>query len=309
MKKLLKKLTILFLSVSLFLCLLIVAPFPAIDSMSMYQRKHKLCESVLGKKIILVGGSGVFYSMDAKLLEKQITGYHVVNMGLNAGLGLKFNLDEIKSYINPGDIIVLIPEYNNYEGYYLGSVSTLLAINSFPKALIFSPREHIKYLLYSHGLEFIPTKCQNYLNDVVLYITKTSPSMSSNGDIITRTEKRDVSKMPLSCNFEFGNATYKGCAALIENFNDYCKKRNAYAVLSFSAIPIPHYEKNKSQLASLYMNLSRDTNIPILSGPEQSIYPLDYFDDTIFHMNTEYKSIYSLDLLNRLRQLYPELIN
>jgi len=308
MKKLLLKILILVSTVFLMLCLLIIAPFPAIDSMSMYQQKHKLCQNVSGKKIIFVGGSGVLYSVDAKLLESQNTGYHIINMGLSAGLGLKFNLNEIKPYINSGDLVVLIPEHINFQNGPHGSVATLLAINSVPKTFITTPWEHLKYLLYSFGLEFIPTKCQNYVNDFVLYVTKSAPSMSHNGDIITHTSVRDVSKMPLTCGVEYEKNSYKDTVALLEEFNNYCIKREAYAMFAFSAIPAPQYEKNKSQLASLYSNLSNDIKIPILSKPEHYVYPSSFFDDTVYHMNMKSKAVNSLKLLGHMKDLYPELI-
>lgn len=307
MNKICIKIVILFTIVFLLLSVLILAPFPANDSMSMYQQKHLICENIRGKKIIFVGGSGVFYSVDANLLEKQNTGYQTINMGLSAGLGLQFNLNEIKPYINPGDIVILIPEHSNFQNGPQGSVATLLAINSVPKLFKISSLEHLKYLFIFYGLEFIPAKCQNYINDVVLYITKSSPLMSQHGDIITRTAVRDVSNMPMALDIKFDNASYKVSIDLLNEFNNYCINRKAHAVLSFPAIPTPQYEKNKPQLESLYMNLSKDIKMPILSRPEQFVYPVNFFDDTVYHMNMDHKSVNTLKLIKYIKKLYPDL--
>lgn len=285
--------------------LLLLVPFLPNDPIKMYKQKHQILNNNRGKKIIIVGGSGVFNSVNAKLMEKKIYEYHVVNMGFNAGLGLRFNINEIKSYINAGDIIILIPEYSNYEGSYNGSVSTLMAINSFPKALQFIPFKQLKYLLFSYGLEFIPIKSQKYIDSLVLYITRSSPSMDENGDIITRTETRDVSNMKFSANFD--DVSYNDIVVLLKDINEYCKKKNANVVLSFPAIPIPHYEKSKSQISSLYNNLTRDKNIQILYSPEKAIYPISFFDDTIYHLNMEGRVIHSLALLDQLKTLFPHL--
>ena len=308
LRYLLKKLSVFFVLLVMIACLLIAAPFPSFDAMGMYRQKHTLCEQIRGRKVLLVGGSGVLYSYDSALLEINIEGYRVVNMGLNAGLGLKFNLNEIRPYINPGDIVILIPEYSTYEGVYQGSVVTLMAINSMPRVLQSTPREHLKRLLIAHGHEFIPTKSLNYLNDAVLYLTRSAPSMNRNGDIVTRTAKRDVARMPLSCNFEFEKTSYKGCVSLLEDFDRYCRSKGAHAVLSFPAIPALHYEKNRDKLSQLHRNLSTDSGIAMLNSPDQVAYPLELFDDTIYHMDTAGKAVNTRNLLHRLAAHYPELI-
>ena len=41
-------------------------------------------------------------------------GVQVANMGLHAGLGMNYMLYEIKPYLRQGDVLVVVPEYNQF---------------------------------------------------------------------------------------------------------------------------------------------------------------------------------------------------
>ena len=62
-------------------------------------------------KVVIVGGSNVAFGIDSAIIEHRL-GRPVVNMGLNAALGLPFMLDEVQPYLQPDDVIVISPEYS-----------------------------------------------------------------------------------------------------------------------------------------------------------------------------------------------------
>ena len=57
--------------------------------------KHAHADSIKAGKIILAGGSNLAFGIDSKQLEETL-GMPVVNLGLHAGLGLHFILEELK---------------------------------------------------------------------------------------------------------------------------------------------------------------------------------------------------------------------
>ena len=309
MAKLVRKIMVLVVAVATMLVLLIAAPFPRNDYFGLYKIKHRDIENITSNKIIFVGGSGVFYSISAEIIEKRIHNYHAYNMGLNAGLGLQFNLDEIKPYLKAGDIVVLIPEHGNFDGAFGGSVLTLLALDSVPELLQHTSYERMLYLLWNFGLTFIPIKCQYYLNDIVLYTTNTSPMMNKNGDIKTHTAVKDVANMDFVLKVNYSSSKYKACINILNDFSRYCTEKNIDVILSFPAIPAPQYLKARQNLKLLYENISINTTIPVLYGPEHSVYPVEMFDDTIYHLNSQGKILNSSRILNRLKEVFPRVVD
>ncbi|MCC7418387.1 MAG: hypothetical protein IT176_14720 [Acidobacteria bacterium] len=78
---------------------------------SVYLQKRAIAASLPpGPRVLVVGGSGVHYGVDALELERELR-MPAVNFGLHAGLGLgpilALALDEVRA----GDIVVLIPEF------------------------------------------------------------------------------------------------------------------------------------------------------------------------------------------------------
>jgi len=72
--------------------------------------KVDLLSEAVGKRIVVIGGSGVAFGQRSDLLEAQLNGYSVVNFGMYAGLGSTVMLDLAQGYIREGDIVIFSPE-------------------------------------------------------------------------------------------------------------------------------------------------------------------------------------------------------
>ena len=99
-----------------FVTLVIVVLTSMYDSsqyMAAISDKHHRLSTVESPRIILVGGSNLAFSVDSEKIEKHFE-RPVVNMGLHAGLGLKFMLNEIQPALNGGDIVIIFPEYEHF---------------------------------------------------------------------------------------------------------------------------------------------------------------------------------------------------
>ena len=89
--------------------------------------KIRILENVTSPKIIFVGGSNLAYGLNTARV-RQAFAMPVVNMGLQAALGLKFILDQDRPYLNKGDIVVVVPEYRLFYDYYYGDPVNLIEI-------------------------------------------------------------------------------------------------------------------------------------------------------------------------------------
>jgi hypothetical protein len=94
-----------------------------------YYHKATLASQIQSnRRIILVGGSGMHYSVNAQLMEQEL-GIPVFNFGLDGKLGLDVIFPLVLSEIRPGDIVLAIPEYLMLEDDDgLGTISTHFAI-------------------------------------------------------------------------------------------------------------------------------------------------------------------------------------
>lgn len=76
----------------------------------LYQRKIALAQAIEEPKLIVTGGSGAHYTINADVLAAEL-GQPVINMGLDGPVGLNLILPSILPQVNSGDTVVLIPEY------------------------------------------------------------------------------------------------------------------------------------------------------------------------------------------------------
>lgn len=77
----------------------------------MYKNKMALAEAIDSpRRVLVVGGSGVHYTVNAQAMEKEL-GIPVFNLGLDGKLGLDVIIPSILPQVRSGDIVLLIPEY------------------------------------------------------------------------------------------------------------------------------------------------------------------------------------------------------
>ncbi|GEM_PF-1809078 len=97
--------------------------------------KEELLQNTSSPKIIIIGGSNTVFNVDCREISRAI-GLPVVNMGLHAGLGLHFMLNEVEPYLQAGDIVLIIPEYDQFfNGMFDGSRITLRLVTLNPSTL------------------------------------------------------------------------------------------------------------------------------------------------------------------------------
>lgn len=77
----------------------------------MYEQKMAIAKEVQApQRILIVGGSGAHYTVDAELMQKDL-GIPSINMATDGPIGLDVILPSVSDAIKKGDIVVLIPEY------------------------------------------------------------------------------------------------------------------------------------------------------------------------------------------------------
>jgi len=108
-------------------------------------QKDRLIRTTPSPKIILVGGSNLAFGIDSRLLQDSLH-VNVVNMGLYAKLGLRYMLAQVKPYIRAGDIVIVVPEYDQFYGSFSEGDNTLNT------ALLYAPADRISDFVKSYSV-------------------------------------------------------------------------------------------------------------------------------------------------------------
>ena len=120
------------------------------------QEKQAHIASLSGRKICFVGGSNLSYGLDSYRVQKHF-GIPVANMGLHAGLGINYMLYEVNLYVNAGDVVVLVPEYNQFIDYYGSSALADLFIQTQQWSNFSMYKEWTTYPSYFCSKVFTPS--------------------------------------------------------------------------------------------------------------------------------------------------------
>ena len=132
-------------------CSLFFIPNNKIKNNSLFANidKHNRLDSLSSPKIVFVGGSNLAYGLNSQCVEDSLH-MPVVNMGLHAGFGLHFMMNEAIKSINKGDIVVLSPEYHHFYGDMFYGEKVLVAL------LVDVDKTNFKHLDFTQIMHLIP---------------------------------------------------------------------------------------------------------------------------------------------------------
>lgn len=208
-------------------------------------------------------------------------------MGLHAGLGLGYMLNEVRSYLSNGDVVVLSMEYNHfYQKISTKSqVRTQLVLLN-PNALVFYSITDIIGIIpygYTPFKSLYAYYIGRYRNDDTVYLRK---NFNCRGDFV----------IPAQANRSYQPHMERRIPNIEQVENEVIKRLNSFAIYAlqedaqvffvFPPIPKPEYENNMSQISDLYKSLQKEMNIVMLSTPSDHVFPADEFYDTNYHLNS-----------------------
>tara|TARA_B100000401_G_scaffold378313_1_gene279239 strand:+ start:312 stop:1244 length:933 start_codon:yes stop_codon:yes gene_type:complete len=269
------------------------------DFLKGLQIKHKRAFSIQGKKIILNGGSNLAFGINSKLIEDS-TGFPVSNLGIMAGLGFEYMIEQTKYYSKPGDIVILIPEFFLYatpessptSGIILNSISALPESKHFIKKKL--PHIVLQY------------KIQNALKRTLFQIIDGKKpdgiySLSSfneygdvfkNKDTLLSKNLFDNYVCPLERDLKLGKDLNK-FKELLKEVKTYFEKNNIDLYFSFP--PTPNTNEN-DKIDDLLLNLYSEYGIKTLGTPKDFRYDYEMFYNGLNHVNIQGAKIRSLKL-------------
>lgn len=269
--------------------------------------KYERLKETPGKRIILVGGSGVAFDCDSEMMDKFFSSYEIVNFGMYAGLGTKAVMDLSEAYIHKGDLVILSPEQSNqtlsdyFNGEYMwqaadGAFGMLRHIKSenvetmlgnFPKFAL----EKLKYVL----------KGKNPSTDSI-YQKK---SFNAYGDIALDTCRENI----LTGGYDVNQKVRFTEDVVQQEFLGYMnawaeRLEKKGATVWYRYCPVNELAVEEADnLAAYDAFLRQKLDFPVIGNPENSLMEAEWFFDTNFHLNQAGKEVNTIQLIRDIKAM------
>ena len=276
--------------------------------------KDRLIRTTPSPKIILVGGSNLAFGIDSRMMQDSLN-LRVVNMGLYAKLGLRYMLAQVKPYIKRGDIVLIVPEYDQFYGNFSEGDQTLNTallyapadrIGDFVKSysvidVVLRPRvENVRRSFFQAAASALGVKNKYFPPDTNPVYNRHS--FNQFGDVVSHLGKKSmnpdsifVKELPPPKDFN------KRTLSELNEIGDAARERGAHAYFLFPSYIDRSYKINVGAIDSLRSRLAAGMNMPILGSPADFVYPSNWFFDTRFHLNALGRGPRTVKMIDILR--------
>ena len=269
--------------------------------------KYERLKETSGKRIVLVGGSGVAFDCDSALMDDFFPSYEIVNFGMYAGLGTKAVMDLSENYIHEGDIVILSPEQSEqtlsdyFNGEYMwqaadGAFGMLRNIKSenFEAMLGNFPRFALEKLNYV-------MKGQKPQTDSI-YQKK---SFNTYGDIELDTCRENILPNGYDVNQKVRFTEDVVQPEFMDYMNDWAKRlEKKGAVVWYRYCPVNKLSvEDMDDLAAYDVFLRQKLDFPVIGNPENSLMEAEWFFDTNFHLNQPGKEVNTVQLIRDMKAM------
>ena len=269
--------------------------------------KYERLKETSGKRIVLVGGSGVAFDCDSALMDDFFPSYEIVNFGMYAGLGTKAVMDLSENYIHEGDIVILSPEQsrqtlsNYFNGEYMwqaadGAFGMLRDLKSenFEAMLGNFPRFALEKLNYV-------MKGQKPQTDSI-YQKK---SFNTYGDIELDTCRENILPNGYDVNQKVRFTEDVVQPEFMDYMNDWAKRlEKKGAVVWYRYCPVNKLSvEDMDDLAAYDVFLRQKLDFPVIGNLENSLMEAEWFFDTNFHLNQPGKEVNTVQLIRDMKAI------
>ena len=267
--------------------------------------KYSRLKNVPGKRIIVIGGSGMAFAVDSALLEQEFPGYTAVNMGMYADLGVRFLLDLTENELREGDIVILSPEQHpqTLSGYF-GAKSALMGTDGHVSLLRYVSREDLGALIGAlpgftlEKLRFMSTG--DHPEGEGIY--KRS-SFNEYGDIESPLASANI--MPgyydPSVTVSYDSSVLEDAfAERLRSYAAHAHKKGAEVYWYFCPANRLAVDASASP-EDFYDFLYETLDFPILGDPANAVMDEAWFFDTDFHLNQSGRTVFTVQLIRDLK--------
>lgn len=269
--------------------------------------KYERLKETSGKRIVLVGGSGVAFDCDSALMDDFFPSYEIVNFGMYAGLGTKAVMDLSENYIHEGDIVILSPEQSEqtFSDYFNGEYMWQAADGAFGML------RDLKSENFEAMLGNFPRFALEKLNYVMkgqkpqTDSTYQKKSFNTYGDIELDTCRENILPNGYDVNQKVRFTEDVVQPEFMDYMNDWAKRlEKKGAVVWYRYCPVNKLSvEDMDELAAYYVFLRQKLDFPVIGNPENSLMEAEWFFDTNFHLNQPGKEVNTVQLIRDMKAM------
>lgn len=270
----------------------------------LYQNKVAIAAETADPKLIITGGSGAHYTVDSALLSQEL-GMPVVNLGLDGPLGLDVILASVLETVQPGDVVLLIPEYLILEGDGFGPKSGLFGMAIGKPGIGGVPAKQLALDTLQLGIPSLrwTVKSVTDLAEKGRFTGYYDGPLTAQGDP-TETKQREGDWWPL----KIKSAASPHAVERITQFKTEVEDRGGQLILSIpwvygdvnSEQTVESVRKTAQELAKIAPVLVDEETLNIQDRPT-------LFADTHYHLKPEGREVRSQQLAEQLKPLLSEM--
>jgi hypothetical protein len=269
--------------------------------------KHKILEKLESPKVILLGGSNISFGTNTKRLMDSLE-KNTFDLGVHAGLGLKFMMDDAKRFVKKGDVVVLIPEYGQFmeDAYYGNDEVIQVLFDAAPEAKKDLNFKQISYLLNKMP-SYIGNKYYNYFTslltkkateDTVIRVYHRK-AFDKYGDHTAHLGLPRESFSPDALYFDQpAVVTIEGIRA----FADFVKSQGAEIVISYPSYQQSSFKNSAHFISKIDKELREKTGAKVISLPERYAFNDSLFYNTYYHLDAQGRELRTDYLLEDLKK-------
>jgi len=298
------------------LALIYALPVPYSDNLSSIVNKRDLLKDDRQNRVVFVGGSGLFDGLDSGMAENRLH-RPVVNMGLYSGFAITPLLLEVEPYLRSGDTVVIVPEYRFvFDTFDVPARKWLFALAPARNLRLYRDMPHGATALLTDVIGLLRSKIQALPKAVRESVrTRSFAPLTGHGYAYfgkyydrhgdsLRTMRAAVPGVIEQMGLEFfSDAAYRDQSfAAVNAFCLRARQTGVKTIFFFPAFPEVEYLRLKPGMQAYEARLRRELRSPILGTPQDFLYPLSYFTNTVNHINSEARTQRTEKLLQYLEK-------
>lgn len=270
----------------------------------LYENKVAIAAETADPKLIITGGSGAHYTINSDLLSEGL-GMPVVNLGIDGPVGLDVILPSVLETVNPGDTVLLIPEYLlllDEDGY--GPKSGLFGVAIGKPGIGGVPAKQLALETFQLGIPSLrwTVKSAVDLSEEGRLTGYYDGPLTERGDP-TETKQREGAWWPLKIRESVSPHALKR----IEQFKAEVEAKGGKLILSIPWVygdvndprTLESVQQTADELSIIAPLLVDDKTLNIQTRP-------DLFADTHYHLKPKGRAVRSEQLVRQLKPLLEE---
>lgn len=273
---------------------------------------HNILEknNINKSKLLVIGGSSVLFGIDNREISDHIK-IPTYNMGSSAGLGLNYLLYDAKKEINDNDIVLLQLEYPVYDKTYDYNAQLISVIwDTYDKDYLeeLNLKDKVK-LIYGISSRLFFEK----LKTVLLGRKNIDQGIEDEkwideygmiqSNTLENSDKEKLLNLMEKKVFNDGEVLDEYKQENIKDFLSYCRSKNVKVYVTFPPYLYnkKYFDEEDERKIQKIKDFWESNNVKIINDYTDTLYNVDDFCNSLYHLNTNGREKHTKMLIERLK--------